>query len=95
LLAAQLGDVGWPVYNIHEISLRQAITPAHLLGRVNAAIHLMFRGVLGLGALAGGALAQAIGVRNTLWIASVGLLLSALWLVFSPIRRVRDLSAVS
>jgi hypothetical protein len=27
LVAAQLGDVGWPIYDINELTLRQAITP--------------------------------------------------------------------
>lgn len=87
LIAAQLGDVAWPVYSINETSLRQAITPDHLLGRVNSAMHLLFWGVLPAGALAGGALAEIAGMRTTLWLGSFGVLLSALWLVFSPVRR--------
>ncbi|MGC9969097.1 MAG: MFS transporter [Bryobacteraceae bacterium] len=93
LIAAQLGDVAWPVYTINETSLRQAVTPDHLLGRVNSAMHLLFWGVLPAGALAGGALAQAIGIRATLALGAVGVLLSALWLVFSPVRSRRQLAA--
>ena len=44
LIAAQLGDMAWPIYNINETSLRQAITPEHLLGRVGSAGHLLFWG---------------------------------------------------
>lgn len=91
LIAAQLGDVAWPVYSINETSLRQAITPDHLLGRVNSAMHLLFWGVLPAGALAGGALAQIAGMRTTLWLGAAGVLLSALCLVFSPVRRVERL----
>jgi hypothetical protein len=61
LIAAQLGDLAWPVYTISARSLRQAITPNHLLGRVNESMHLLFHGVLPLGALAGGTIAQAVG----------------------------------
>jgi len=50
LIASQLGDLAWPVYTISERSLRQAITPNHLLGRVNSSMHLLFHGVLPLGA---------------------------------------------
>jgi hypothetical protein len=32
LMAAQVGDVCWPVYNVGELSLRQAITPGDVLG---------------------------------------------------------------
>jgi predicted MFS family arabinose efflux permease len=93
LAAAQLGDVAWPVYTIHETSLRQAVTPDRLLGRVNSAMHLLFWGVLPLGALAGGALAEAVGMRGALFIGALGVLLSSLWLVFSPVRRLRALPA--
>jgi Na+/melibiose symporter-like transporter len=91
LVVAQLGDLGWPVYHVNDRSLRQAITPAHLLGRVNAAMHLLFSGIMPLGALAGGAVAQVIGVRTTMLIGATGFLLSTLWLVFSPVRRLREL----
>ncbi|HEY3837927.1 MAG TPA: MFS transporter [Bryobacteraceae bacterium] len=91
LIASQLGDLAWPVYDISERSLRQAITPDRLLGRVNSSMHLLFHGILPLGALAGGAIAQAIGVRRALMIGAIGLLLSTMWLVFSPVRRLREL----
>jgi predicted MFS family arabinose efflux permease len=91
LIAAQLGDLAWPVYTISERSLRQAITPNHLLGRVNSSMHLLFQGVLPLGALAGGAIAQAVGTRQALLIGAIGVLLSTMWLVFSPLRRLREL----
>jgi len=88
---SQLFDIAWPVYTINELSLRQAITPPHLLGRVNSAMHLLFRGILPVGSLAAGTLAQGIGTRLTLLAGSIGFLLSTLWLVFSPIRRLREL----
>jgi Na+/melibiose symporter-like transporter len=91
LAAAQLFDVAWPVYNINELSLRQSIAPPQLLGRVNSAAHLLFRGVLPVGAMAGGILAQGIGMRLTMFAGSVGFLLSTLWLLFSPIRHLRQL----
>jgi predicted MFS family arabinose efflux permease len=90
LAMAQLGDMAWPIYEINELTLRQAVAPSHLLGRVNSAAHLMFRGVLPAGALAGGALAQAIGLRPAMLIGASGFLLSTLWLIFSPIRRLRE-----
>jgi predicted MFS family arabinose efflux permease len=91
LIASQLGDLAWPVYNISERSLVQAITPHHLLGRVNSSMHLLFHGVLPLGALAGGAIAQALGMRQALLIGAIGILLSTIWLVFSPVCRLREL----
>jgi predicted MFS family arabinose efflux permease len=93
LIASQLGDMAWPVYSINETSLRQAITPTHLLGRVSSAGHLLFQGAITLGALAGGAIAEAIGIRQAMLIGAFGYLLSTLFLTVSPIRHVRDLNA--
>jgi predicted MFS family arabinose efflux permease len=91
LIAGQLGDMAWPIYNINETSLRQAITPDHLLGRVNSAVHLLFWGALPLGAMAGGAIAQTIGIRQAMLIGTLGYLFSNLWFTFSPIRHLRQL----
>ena len=91
LAVAQLGDMAWSIYNINELTLRQAVAPSHLLGRVNSAAHLMFRGVLPAGALLGGALAEAIGLRGAMFVGASGFLLSTLWLICSPIRRLREL----
>ncbi len=90
LAIAQLGDMAWSIYNINVLTLRQAVAPSHLLGRVNSAAHLMFRGVLPLGALLGGAVAEWVGLRGAMFAGAAGFLLSTLWLVFSPIRRLRD-----
>ncbi|MBN9662641.1 MAG: MFS transporter [Acidobacteria bacterium] len=91
LIVSQMGDLAWPVLSVNDRSLRQAATPDHLLGRVNSAMHLLFHGALPLGALAGGAIAQGLGVRRTLLLGALGFLLSSLWLVFSPVRQLRVL----
>jgi len=91
LAVAQLGDMAWSIYHINELTLRQAIAPSHVLGRVNSAAHLMFRGVIPVGALLGGALAEAIGLRGAMFAGAAGFLLSTLWLVFSPIRCMQGL----
>jgi len=90
LSVAQLGDMAWSIYNINELTLRQAVAPSHVLGRVNSAAHLMFRGVLPLGSLLGGAIAEVVGLRGAMFAGAGGFLLSTLWLVYSPIRRLRE-----
>jgi predicted MFS family arabinose efflux permease len=85
LAVAQLGDLGWPVYTITERTLRQKIVPNHLLGRVNSASHLLFHGILPIGALAGGALAEAIGIRIALLVGALGFVVSTVWLL--PVTR--------
>jgi predicted MFS family arabinose efflux permease len=42
--------------------------------------------MLPLGALAGGALGQVLGLRETIALAACGSLLSSLWVWFSPVR---------
>ncbi|NUR58818.1 MAG: MFS transporter [Catenulispora sp.] len=72
-------------------SYRQATCPPELLGRVNASARWIVWGTLPLGGLAGGALGSAIGVRPTLWLAVIGGCSSGLWLLFSPLRGMRDI----
>jgi predicted MFS family arabinose efflux permease len=43
-----------------------------------------------LGALIGGALGTAIGIRPTIWIGAAGSLAAGLWVFFSPLRTMRD-----
>jgi predicted MFS family arabinose efflux permease len=81
LALAQTFDMAWPIYHINELTLRQTVTPDALLGRVNSAMHLLFRGIMPAGALAGGILAESIGMRLTLLAGALGFLLSSLWLV--------------
>jgi len=60
------------VYNVAQISYRQAICPPALLGRMNAAIRWIVWGTLPLGGLLGGAVGSAIGIRPTIWIGLAG-----------------------
>jgi MFS family permease len=78
------------VYNVAQLSYRQAITPARLMGRMNAAVRWIVWGTMPLGALIGGALGTAIGIRPTLWIAFIGSWAAGFWVYFSPLRRLRD-----
>ncbi len=87
--ASQLGDLAYSVYAIHELTLRQSIVPGALLGRVNAAMQMLFRGLLPIGSLAGGILASATSVRFALLLSALGALASVLFLIVSPVRRLR------
>ena len=92
LVAQQLmGDMAFTTFNIHEIALRQSLAPGTVLGRINAAMQLLTRGIYPLGALVAGMLAQNIGVRATLAVSVCGVALSLLWLILSPLRRVREI----
>lgn len=79
------------VHNVTGVSLRQHLCPDALLGRMNATSRFLAWATLPLGGLLGGALGTAFGLRGTMWLAAVGVLLSSLWLVLSPACRARDL----
>jgi MFS family permease len=64
--------------------------PRRLHGRVNASLSMLTQGVKPLGAVAGGAMATAIGIRPALWVAAVGAVTTVLWTWFSPFRRDPD-----
>jgi MFS family permease len=53
-------------FNVQSISLRQTLTPAAVLGRVNAAVRLIGFGTIPLGAAIGGFLGDALGLRPTM-----------------------------
>lgn len=78
------------IYNINQVSLRQAITPDHLLGRMNATMRFIVWGTLPIGALIGGALGGAIGLRPTLVVGVVIQSSAFLWTFFSPVRALRE-----
>lgn len=92
--AAQLmGDVAYAVHAVVAVSLRQAAVPGRLLGRVTASMGAIVGAAAPLGALAGGALAGAVGPRPTLLLAACGILLAALPLLLSSVRALRELPA--
>jgi MFS family permease len=78
------------VYNINQVSLRQAITPDRLQGRMNASMRFVVWGTIPLGSLVGGFLGETLGLRNTLWIGAVGTTLGFLWVLLSPVRHLRE-----
>jgi predicted MFS family arabinose efflux permease len=88
-----LAVFGWAVilYNVAQVSYRQAICPDRLLGRMNASVRFVVWGVMPLGGLAGGVLGELIGVPAAVWTCVAGLLLGALWVLLSPLRSMRDI----
>jgi hypothetical protein len=60
------------------ISLRQAITPDRLVGRVNSTLQLLSFGMLPLGAVLGGVLGRSLGLRSPFLIGGVVLLVMVL-----------------
>jgi hypothetical protein len=66
-----------------------------MLGRVSSTMHLVEAGLIPVGALTAGILAEVIGVRETLGIAAIGVTSAALWILLSPISRLRDVPVLA
>src|SRR5947199_2701490 len=93
LFASQLiGDVSVAIYLIAEVSFRQAIIPNALLGRANASIQFLTQGVGPVAAILAGILGSVIGLRLTILIGVLGVMCAGVWLLVSPVRKVRSLA---
>ncbi len=91
LVGAQvLGGMGNAIYNINQVSLRQTITPDRLQGRMNATMRFLVWGTLPIGALIGGWLGEAIGLRPTLFLGVAGMLCASGWIALSLVRHLRE-----
>ncbi len=92
LFFAEFGSgLGVMLLDITAGSIFAAVIPHRLRARVSGAYTFVNYGVRVLGALAGGALGSAIGLRPTLWIGAGGALLGVLFLLSSPVPHMRVL----
>lgn len=90
-LAEFLSALGVMILDINVGAIIPALTPHRLRSRATGAFRFVNYGVRPVGALIGGALGAAIGLRPTLWIATVGAVAGALWLLPSPVPALREL----
>ncbi len=87
LIAQQIsGDGMFMMFDINATSLRQAIAPERMLGRVNAFNRMLDLGFTLAGILAGGVIGQTAGLRLSLYLGAGSMLAAALWLLASPLR---------
>jgi MFS family permease len=82
---------GVVLYNVTQLSMRQAITPERLQGRMNSVIRFIVWGVMPIGQLTGGALATLFDLRTAIWVGAVGTCFAVLPLVLGPVRSLRQL----
>ncbi len=78
-----LGGFAGLVWNVLTVSLRQSLVPDALLGRVNSAYRLVGWGTMPIGALTGGVIADAFGLRAPFLVAGVAAILLAVWIGLS------------
>jgi MFS family permease len=76
-------------WNVNAMSLRQAITPAGMRGRMNATMRFISWGTIPVGYTIGGFLGGVIGLHNTIWVGALGAILSFVPVALSPIRHIR------
>ncbi|MEU5693026.1 MFS transporter [Actinosynnema sp. NPDC020468] len=74
--------------NVAMLTIRQAVTPDGLLGRVAASVRFFAQGTAPLGALLGGVLAAAVGLRSAVAISAAALMLGFVVLALSPLTRI-------
>src|SRR4029077_13693740 len=91
VLAQAIVGFGGIVYNISQVSLRQAITPERLQGRMNSAMRWIVWGTIPLGTLTGGAIGPAVGLRAAMWVGAIGGVPVFLWVLLSPVRSIRTM----
>jgi MFS family permease len=91
IIGSGLGTAG----DIAQVTLRQALSPARLQGRMSAVFRTFFWGAWPIGNLLGGVLAAAIGASTTLWITALVGGAAFLTIRFTPLWQVRGFPAVS
>ena len=95
LFLAEFGSgLGVMLLDIGSGSIFAAVIPPRLRSRVSGAYTFVNYGVRVFGSLVGGLLGSTIGLRPTLWIGAAGALLGVLWLLPSPVPRLRVLPEV-
>ena len=88
-----IGDTAVTVFDVTEISVRQARVGDRQLGRVNATVRVAMVLAQLAATLAGGLVAELIGLRGAAFLAPIGALLGAWALWASPVRSLRRIEA--
>jgi MFS family permease len=79
------------IYNVNQVSFRQAITPIEMQGRMNATMRFVVWGVMPIGSITGGILASFLPLRTTVLVGAVISCSAFLWVLLSPVRTLREI----
>ncbi len=82
---------GGTIYNINQVSLRQALTPAAMAGRMNATMRWFVWGTIPIGSLIGGIIGETLGLRAAILIGGVGASLAFIPLLFGPVWGIKEM----
>ena len=79
------------IYNINQVSLRQAITPEAMSGRMNATMRWFVWGTMPIGSIIGGIIGETFGVRAAILIGGAGASLAFIPLLLGPVWRIKEM----
>jgi MFS family permease len=82
-----IDSFGIGLHGVNQVSVRQAVTPPRLRGRMGGTIRVLMFGTMPLGMMLGGALGSLVGLRAAIWFSTAGLFLAALPYALSSTRR--------
>ena len=82
---------GGVLYNVAQVSYRQALVPLELQGRLNASMRVLVWGPIPAGAILGGIMGTALGIGETMLITAIATSMAFLWVLFSPVRGVKEI----
>lgn len=86
-----LSGLGVMVLDVSANAYITAVMPDELRSRISGVLQTINYGIRPLGALSGGWLATTVGMRTSLWISTIGACCSVLFLLGSPLRKLREL----
>jgi MFS family permease len=89
IVAYFLWGSAFTVYAVLAGSLRQAITPERMRGRVMSTANMAISGINPVGAILGGVLGAWLGLRAAVIVAGALMLVSVGWIIPSPVIRLR------
>ncbi len=90
-LSAGLLWIGTRIWSVNDVALRQALTPADLLDRINATRRVVVHGIAPVGALMGGVLGTVFDLRTALLVGAAIVFIALVVIVYSPLRSLRHL----
>jgi predicted MFS family arabinose efflux permease len=90
LVGEFFASVGVMLFDVNQNALMAMVTPDEIRSRVVGVTRFFNYGVRPIGALLGGVLGAAIGLRPTLWISVLGCLLGVFFLLASPMPHTRE-----
>jgi MFS family permease len=91
--SGMFGGLSQMIYNINQVSYRQAICPPRMQGRMNATVRFLVWGTMPIGSIIGGVLGSTIGLHATIWVGAILGFIPAIFPFLSPIRHVRVMPA--